>query len=255
MALSSVAGQNAYEGRSTERMTSRAPAPQFDALPIEELLGALNDFERKNAPPRLYYAGNLQLVRAGRRVSIVGSRKASQRGLTTAADLARALVARGVVVVSGLAEGIDAAAHQAALDAGGHTVGVLGTPLDQSYPAKNRALQNRLMREQLVVSQFEPGSVVVKKNFPDRNRTMALLSDATVIVEAGEKSGSLHQGWEAIRLGRPLFVMEQLMLDPSLTWPTEFKHYGAAPLSPAHFDSLIEVLPEQARGEVSEFAF
>jgi DNA processing protein len=119
--------------------------------------------------------------------------------------LAAWLVRHGAVVVSGLAEGIDTAAHQGAIDAGGQTIGVIGTPLEKAYPAKNRALQTRLMDEYLVLSQFATGCPVQPKNFPIRNRTMALISHATIIVEAQEKSGSLHQGWEALRLGRPLF--------------------------------------------------
>ena len=79
------------------------------------------------------------------------------------------------------------------------------------------------MREQLVVSQFAPGSAVTPKNFPIRNRTMALLTDATVIIEAGEKSGTLHSGWEAL-LGRLLFLMESVVNDPALSWPKEMIH-------------------------------
>lgn len=230
------------------------PPVRFEVLPTEELLGQLNEVERKNAPPLLYFAGDRNLVSRGARVSIVGSRKATPQGLRAAAELAAALVARGVTVVSGLAEGIDTAAHTATLEEGGYTVAVLGTPLDKVSPVKNRGLQDRLMREHLVISQFPVGSVVRPHNFPIRNRTMALLSDATVIVEAGEKSGSLHQGWEAFRLGRPLFVAEDV-LNSALSWPREFERYGARPLVFSELDALFEVLPEKARGEISELAF
>jgi hypothetical protein len=135
------------------------------------------------------------------------------------------LVAHQIVVVSGLAEGVDTAAHTAAIEAGGHTIAVLGTPLDQFYPKENRDLQERLMREQLVVSQFAQGSAVTPKNFPIRNRTMALLTDATVIVEAGAKSGTLHQGWEALRLGRLLFLTEDVVNDAALSWPKEIARF------------------------------
>lgn len=227
---------------------------RFEVLPTNELLGPLNEVERKKAPPRLWYAGDRTLLSRGSRVSIVGSRKASESGLRNAAALARALVERGITVVSGLAEGIDTAAHQATLEAGGRTVAVIGTPLDKVFPAKNRPLQDRLMREHLVVSQFAPGATVRPGNFPVRNRTMALLSDATVIVEAGEKSGTLHQGWDALRLGRPLFLPEEVMRS-SLSWPHEFARYGAQPLAFDDLESFFEVLPEQARGEVSHLAF
>jgi DNA processing protein len=84
---------------------------------------------------------------------------------------------------------------------------------------------------------------------------MALLSDATVIVEAGEKSGSLHQGWEALRLGRPLFLFESLLRDPALKWPAEMERYGAQAFTPGGLDSLFEFLPERSRAESPELAF
>jgi DNA processing protein len=215
----------------------------------EELLGPLNDVERKNAPEHLYVAGNVELLRRGTRVSIVGSRKASSDGLRRTRALSKALVERGVTVVSGLAEGVDAAAHEAALAAGGHTFAVIGTPLDQAYPAKNRALQERLAREELVVSQFPHGYRVQPKSFPMRNRTMALLTDATVIVEAGEKSGTLHQGWEALRLGRLLFLMESIATNPSLSWPKELMRFGAQVLSRENLELVLDEMPEFTRGE------
>jgi DNA processing protein len=218
---------------------------------IEDLLGPLNEVERKNAPKALFFAGDLGLLDAGPRVSIVGSRKASARGLNNARGLAAWLVRRGAVVVSGLAEGIDAAAHQGAIDAGGRTIGVIGTPLNQSYPPKNRQLQALLASEHLVLSQFADGSPVQPKNFPIRNRTMALISHATIIVEAADKSGSLHQGWEALRLGRPLFVLERLMNDPSLSWPKELAHYGALSLDPDGLEAITEYLPEHGRADLA----
>ena len=107
------------------------------------------------------------------------------------------------------------------MEAGGRTIAVLGTPIDQFYPAENEALQKKIATEQLVVSQFSSGYPITPKNFPLRNRVMALLTDATVIVEAGEKSGTVHQGWEALQLGRLLFLLESVAQDKSLTWPAE----------------------------------
>lgn len=217
---------------------------------LEELLGPLNEVEAKNAPARLFVAGDVALLRNGPRVSIVGSRKASAEGSKRTRALAKALVARGIVVVSGLAEGIDTTAHETALEERGHTIAIIGTPLDQAYPAKNRALQQRLMREQLVVSQFAPGQAVRPKNFPIRNRTMALLTDATVIVEAGQKSGTLRQGWEALRLGRLLFLMESLANDAQLSWPKEMIRYGAQVLSRENLEVVLDEMPEFPRGEL-----
>ncbi len=212
----------------------------------EDLLGPLNEVERKNAPPTLYLAGDPNVFSAGPRVSIVGSREASEQGKSRASRLARELVLRGVVVVSGLAEGIDTAAHTTAIEAGGRTIAVLGTPLDQFFPPSNRALQERIMHEHLAISQFSrPGGA---KSFPMRNRTMALFSEATVIVEAGEKSGTAHQGWEALRLGRLLFLMESLV-SLQQTWTEELIHYGAQVLSNANLEAFLDSIPERASGE------
>lgn len=215
----------------------------------EELLGALNDVERKHAPPRLYAAGDVALLRNGPRVSVVGSRKASVEGIRRAEFLTRALVGRHAVVVSGLAEGIDTAAHETAIALGGKTVAVLGTPLNEVFPAKNRTLQDRIMRDYLAVSQFPSGYPTGRESFPIRNRTMALLSDATVIVEAGEKSGTLHQGWEALRLGRLLFLMESVATNDALSWPAEMIRYGAQVLGRDNLEDALRNLPEHSVGE------
>ena len=132
------------------------------------------------------------------RVSIVGSRKASSKGLTDASSITRILIEKEVTIVSGLAEGIDTAAHQTAIETGGRTIAVLGTPLNKTYPRKNFKLQQEIMRHHLAISQFQIGHHTTRKDFVDRNRTMALISDATIIVEAQDTSGSRHQGWEAL---------------------------------------------------------
>lgn len=216
-------------------------------MTVAEALGTLTDVEEKNAPKTLYFKGNQSLLNEGPRVSVVGSRKASAEGLKRARSLSRALVDHGIVVVSGLAEGIDTAAHTSALEAGGKTIAVIGTPLDTAYPKENQALQERIAREQLVVSQFPIGSAVTPKNFPIRNRTMALLTDATVIVEAGEKSGTVHQGWEALRLGRQLFLLESVAFDASLSWPAKMIHYGAHVLSRENLDEMLSDIPAVTR--------
>jgi DNA processing protein len=207
----------------------------------EELYGPLNDVERKNAPPRLWLQGDVELLRQGRRVAVVGSRSPSPAGQQRAAQLARKIAGEGITVVSGLALGIDTIAHQTALAAGGRTIAVLGTPLDECQPRQNAGLQERIGRDHLLVSQFPPGHPVLRSNFPRRNRTMALFCHASVIVEAGESSGTLSQGWEALRLGRPLFLLKSVVDNPDLKWPREMIEYGAFVLT--DFDDLIEILP------------
>ena len=215
----------------------------------EDLLGQLNDVERKNAPKLLYLAGDPRLLSEGGRVSVVGSRNVSAAGIKRARALTQALVAHDIIVVSGLARGVDSVAHETAIACGGRTVAVVGTPLDRSYPPENQALQQRIMREHLAVSQFPPGTPPRRQNFAMRNRTMALLSDATMIVEAGEKSGTLHQGWEALRLGRPLFLLESVATNPLLSWPKEMIGYGAQVLTRENLPTVLENLPKRTCGD------
>ncbi len=119
---------------------------------------------------------------------------------------------------------------------------MIGTPLDVAYPKKNAELQAEIAEDHLLVSQFKPGTRTYPSNFPQRNRTMALLSDATVIVEAGEKSGTIHQGWEALRLGRRLLIMDSLY-QVGFDWVDTFIGYGAEVLSQSNFEAFVEDLP------------
>jgi DNA processing protein len=155
--------------------------------------------------------------------------------------IASTLAGENVVIVSGLAEGIDTSAHKATITSGGRTIAVLGTPLDKVYPRKNLELQQEIMQNHLALSQFPRGHPTTPKDFVLRNRTMALISDATIIVEAGETSGSLHQGWEALRLGRSLFIWKSIMKNPELTWPDKMLQYGAIELSDPR--DVLEALP------------
>ena len=235
-----------------EECDERDPMPIEKARP-EDLLGPLNEVERKNAPEWLYLAGDLSLVEMAPRVSIVGTREASREGLHRAARLARELVAENVLVVSGLARGIDTAAHRAAIDADGRTIAVLGTPLEETYPQENAALQRLIVSDHLALSQFPEGQPTKRSNFPRRNRTMALLTDATVIVEAAEGSGTISQGWEALRLGRRLFIMRSVVEDAELTWPAEMLKYGADVL--ADTQDLLEALPAPVGGSLANLSF
>ncbi len=169
----------------------------------------------------LWCAGDLSLMRHGR-VAVVGTRTPTSGGVTRARRLARELGQAGVVVVSGLARGVDTEALAAALKSRGRVIGVIGTPLDKAYPAENKRLQERIYGEHLLISQFPPGQRVHQGNFPTRNRLMAALSDATAIIEAGDNSGTLHQAAECVRLGRRLFIARSIVEDPDLKWPAAF---------------------------------
>jgi DNA processing protein len=184
----------------------------------------LSGREAKYERLKLYVVGSLSIPPPKPRVAVVGTRMPSDRGIELAEAVVGELVREGVTVVSGLARGIDTVAHKTAIEKGGKTVAVLGTPVDVFYPPENRELQLRLMRDHMVVSQFPLGWPVTRRNFPMRNKTMALLSDATVIVEAGERSGVIHQARECVRLGRPLFVNRSLR---RLAWVREVVGRGA----------------------------
>lgn len=228
----------------------------FESLTPDDLIGPLNDVETRYAPKLLYIAGNREIVERGARVSIVGSRKASTDGLSRARRLASILTENGMVVVSGLAEGIDTAAHTSAIDNNGRTIAVIGTPLDKCYPKKNKPLQDTIQEHHLCVSQFPSGFATRPYCFPQRNRTMALMSDATVIIEASDTSGSLSQGWEALRLGRGLFIAQSVAEDARLSWPEKLIGHGAQILSDATIDVLLDSLPDRDNAEhLGELAF
>lgn len=215
--------------------------------PVEVLLGPLNEVERKFAPPRLFVAGDRGVLEQGARVCIVGTREPTREGVARARKLAKILVENGVIVVSGLAKGIDTAAHEAAMDFSGRTIAVIGTSIDKAYPKENGPVQSRIMEEQLCVSQFAPGHPTLPKNFPIRNRTMALIGDATVLIEAGERSGAISQAWEALRLGRALFLTKALV-DCRYAWTAELMRYGAAVLANDTIDDLLSALPDRRFG-------
>ena len=198
---------------------------------LTELLGPLNDVEEKYAPKELYVAGDLPVPLPKPRSAVIGSRKASPKALETARHITSTLVQNGVIIVSGLARGIDTVAHKTTIDEGGDTIAVLGTPLDKYYPRENAQLQDFIMNNHLAISQFPINYPIQPRNFVIRNRTMALISDISIIVEAKDSSGSLHQGWEALRLGRPLFIWKSIVKDASLSWPKKMLEYGAMVLT------------------------
>lgn len=223
------------------------------AYATSQVLKPLNDWERKHAPDTVFAEGDLTLLNRGLRVSVVGSRKPSDLGKARAETFARALAAKNITVVSGLAEGIDTVAHKAAISAGGKTIAVLGTPLSEAYPKANAGLLAKIKHDHLAISQFPEGFPSRPQNFPQRNRTMALISDATVIIEASENSGTRHQGWEAIRLGRLVLLLESIAKNPDLSWPAEMIEYGAQVVTRETLDTALDNIPHLTEG--AECAF
>ena len=167
------------------------------------------------SPPYLFLKGNVRLLNE-KSVSVVGSRNASRE----------ALVKRNIVVNAGLAKGIDTITHQTALKNNGRTIAVIGTPINQYYPKENKNLQLAIEKHGLVVSQFPPCNKVYKWNFPTRNATMSGISIATIIMEAGEKSGALRQADHCIKQGRDILIPYSL-LQSSLLWPRKYVQKGA----------------------------
>ena len=155
-------------------------------------------------PPVIFVRGKLAQPDNG--ICIVGSRKAGQAAIEAAAQIAHLIVKENWTVVSGLAEGIDTAAHSETLKLGGRTVAVIGNGIDYYYPPKNRGLQHAIEERGLVISQFWPGTTPKKYSFPMRNAVMSAYARATIIVSAKENSGTRHQAKQAAAHGRPLVV-------------------------------------------------
>lgn len=161
-------------------------------------------------PPVLFTKGTLRSNEVG--VSVVGSRSASERGLENAREISQLLTKAGVTVISGLAAGIDTAAHTSALESGGRTAAVIGTGINKYYPEANRDLQDTISHAGLVVSQFWPDAQPNKSSFPMRNATMSAFGTATIVVEAGEQSGARIQARLAVAHGRPIVLMDSVVL-------------------------------------------
>lgn len=182
----------------------------------------------------LYFQGWWDLVYSPRSIAVVGTRNPSEDAIRRTRKLVRSLLADEFTIVSGLAKGIDAAAHRTAIVEGGRTIAVLGTPLSRFYPPENTALQREIAEKHLIISQVpvkrydqQPNPTANRYFFPERNVTMSALTDATVIVEAGETSGTLVQAKAALKQGRKLFILDSCFHNPTLTWPHKFVENGA----------------------------
>ena len=162
----------------------------------------------REIPPFLFYEGGLREPDDG--MSVVGSRSASDWGLKLATEAARLLVSEGLTVIAGLAAGIDTAAHEAAINSRGRTVAFLGTGITRSYPASNRALQRGIADRGLLYSQFYPDAPPTKHLFPMRNATMSGYGLATIVIEAGEHSGTRIQARVAGEHGRPVILTDRV---------------------------------------------
>jgi len=180
----------------------------------------------------LYYTGNLDLI-YGRSVAIVGTRTPSHDGIIRAERMTKLLVENGFTIASGLASGIDTIAHTTAIKNKGNTIAVIGTPLNTVYPKENAKLQQYIAHNHLLITQVP--FIKYKKQdyrsnrlfFPERNKTMSAITEATIIIEAGETSGTLVQARAALQQGRKLFILNSCFENKNITWPSFYEKKGA----------------------------
>lgn len=172
------------------------------------LLRAIHD-----PPPLLYLRGDAGLLQQAQ-LAVVGSRRPSPAGLRATGELCAQLVAAGLVITSGLALGIDGAAHRGALAAAGRTVAVMATGIDRIYPGRHRGLARDLLERGCLVSEFPPGMPPLRENFPRRNRVVSGLSLGTLVIEAALPSGSLISAQSALEQGREVFALPWSVFHP-----------------------------------------
>jgi DNA processing protein len=227
------------ELRLTERHRCRILTQDEDRYPA--LLKSIED-----PPPVLYVKGELGEPTAPG-IAIVGSRRPSTYGKVMAEQLARELAAAGITIVSGLARGIDSAAHAGALANGGRTIAVLGCGLAYMYPPENRALAEQISRQGAVISEFPMATKPDRLNFPLRNRTISGLALGTVVVEAGERSGALITAQWALEQGREVFAVPGNVTAPTSRGTNRLIKGGAMLVERA--EDVLEALPAYALGD------
>lgn len=196
-------------------------------------------------PKMLYYYGKIPQKRT-KTVAIVGSRHSTRYGEEVAYRLGYTLAKHGVIVISGLAYGIDSIGHQAALDAGGTTIAVLGTPINEIYPRNHRKLATEIIETGgAIISEYAPGTKVYPKtSFLERNRIISGLSDIVVVVEAAERSGSLNTATHALEQGKEVFAVPGNITNPYSQGCNKLIRQGAFPYTEPD-DILRELFPEE----------
>ena len=211
-----------------------------------------------HGPPKQLYVrgrGDPELL-CSPAVSIVGARLCSSYGRQVARMLGRELAAAGVVVVSGLARGVDGEAHRGALEAEGHTVAVLGCGIDRTYPAAHATLAQQIEERSLIVSEYEPGIEPSPWQFPARNRIIAGLCAATIVVEAREKSGALITADFALEEGREVFAVPGEITSRLSDGTNGLLKLGATPLTRAAdvLETFGIAIPERTQPQISKVA-
>lgn len=208
-----IGGLSSCRGAAVERDLEWASRPRNHLLAYSDerypaLLRELADY-----PPLLYASGDIELLQAPQ-IAVVGSRRCTPGGVRCAQEFAAALAAAGLAITSGMALGIDSAAHRGALDAGGKTLAVLGTGVDIVYPPRNRALARDISEQGLLLSDFALGAEARPASFPQRNRIISGLSLGTLVVEAAARSGSLITARLSAEQGREVFAVPGSIHNP-----------------------------------------
>jgi DNA processing protein len=181
------------------------------------------------SPPVLYLNGELGPEDRWS-VGVVGTRKITQYGRQVTEEICGTLASQGITIVSGLARGVDTIAHKAALEAGGRTLAILGCGVDRIYPAENHALAHQIVKNGAMISDYVPGTPPDGANFPPRNRIISGLTMATIVIEAGERSGALITARNAIEQGKDVFAVPGPIYAPMSKGPNRLIQEGAFPL-------------------------
>ncbi|MCL6444976.1 MAG: DNA-processing protein DprA [Alicyclobacillus sp.] len=246
--LALLTGFNTQEIKKNYDKVRRA----FEQMPDDVVVTKIGQEEyppllaiTKEAPWFLFMRGNIRLAHL-HTVSVVGTRNPTPEGENKARALAALLGKYRIVVASGLAKGIDRAAHEGALQNNTPTIAVLGTPLNKVYPKEHARLQQEIAERGLLISQFAPSSPVQRWNFPMRNAVMSGISLATVIVEAGETSGALIQADYALKQQRFVFVPKSAVDNPNLEWPRKYVETKGAHC----FSRIDELIRQLEKSEV-----
>lgn len=211
----------------------------------------LYNISSKDIPPILFSIGK-EIIPTDKLIGIVGSRHATETGKQFTFNLAGQLASSDIIVVSGMAEGIDAAAHKGALESGGHTVAVWGSSLDIVYPPSNKELAKQIAKHGTIFSEYLPGTDPVRAYFPERNRIIAGLSDGVIVVEAGQKSGALITAEQALTYNKELFAVPGLPSSKMSIGSNQLIKNGATLLT--SIDDIFETMP-RLKGEIKAKKF
>lgn len=206
-------------------------------------------YDIQDAPEKLYYMGDISVL-SEKCVAVVGSRKATSYGIWAAGEMGKKLASCGITLVSGLARGVDFCAHRGAIENGGRTVAVMGNGIDQCSPVAHKNLWREIIDEGLVMSEYPPGTPGSKFSFPQRNRIISGLSLATVVIEAGIKSGSLITAELAAEQGRTVYALPGNINSVNSFGTNQLIRDGAVPL--VVLDDVLSDLKVDMKNAVSD---